>query len=84
MIVWLWESSGARGVTDNDTRAREVAEAFMRSSGAKTARVERARMVLDYGWMTSGYLRSGCGWSAEHHAGVIKWVALTAPDLVKT
>lgn len=79
MIVWLWDSPGTCGVTDDDAQAREAAEGFMRGSGMRTARVERARVVLGYGWMTSGYLRSGHGWSAERHDGGITWVPLTSP-----
>jgi hypothetical protein len=79
MIVWLWDSPGARGVSDDDGRARETAEAVMRASGAGTARVERARLALGYEWMTSGYLRSGYGWSAERHGDGIRWVPLAAP-----
>ena len=48
----------------------------MRSSGAGTARVERARLALGYEWLTSGYLRTGYGWSGEQHAGGIRWVPL--------
>jgi hypothetical protein len=56
----------------------------MSSSGGRTARVERARLAVGYEWMTSGYLRSGYGWSAERWDGGIRWVPLTAPDLVTT
>lgn len=79
MIVWLWDTTAAacegRGVTDDETRAREAAEARMRSDQADSARVERALAVLGVETLTSGYERTGLGWAARrHHDGRITWV----------
>jgi len=83
MIVWLWDARGpARsglGVTDNDARARQAAEAWMRRGHASAARVEKALARLGIESLTSGYLRTGQGWAAQRqHDGRIVWTALPA------
>jgi hypothetical protein len=77
MIVWLWDAGSAHGVSDDDARAREAAEALIRDGRALSARVEMAVMnsvrALD-----PGYGRLGRGWTAHpRQNGPVRWVALT-------
>jgi len=77
MIVWLWDAGSAHGVSDDDARAREAAEALIRDGRATGARVEMAVMngvrALD-----PGYGRLGRGWTAHPRPGApVRWVALT-------
>jgi hypothetical protein len=79
VIVWLWDAGSARGVTDDESRARRAAEAFMRSGRADTARVEKALAVTGISALASGYLRTGHGWTAQpRRDGLIRWVPLPA------
>jgi hypothetical protein len=84
VIVWLWDANGpartARGVTDDEARARAGAEAFVRSGHANVARVERALARLGIESLTSDYVRMGDGWIVEHHRdGRIAWMPFAAP-----
>lgn len=84
MIVWLWDACGparsGRGVTDDDARARQTAEACTRGSQASAARAESARTILASGTLTFAYERTGEGWAAQRHRdGRITWTAFTAP-----
>lgn len=58
MIVWLWDTHGpdraGRGVTDDEERARQTAEAWMRSGQGSTGSVEKAFAVLGIHTLTSG------------------------------
>jgi hypothetical protein len=79
VIVWLWDAGSGRGVTDDESRARRAAEAFMRSGRADAARVERAHLVAGLSVLTSGYARTGQGWTAQSRpGGLIRWVSLPA------
>lgn len=82
VIVWLWDAGTGRGVTDDESRARQAAEAFMRSGQADTARVERASLVTEVRTLTTGYARTGQGWTAQpRRNGLIRWTPLTdAPE----
>jgi len=77
MIVWLWDAPGptccGRGVTDDEGRAREAAEACLRNGQASIARVEQAWAVLGIQTLTSGYERIGQGWQAVLQGGGIAW-----------
>jgi hypothetical protein len=77
VIVWLWDTSGPsrneRGITDNQARAQQAAEARLHSGEASAARVERAVTILGIHTLTTGYQRTGDGWSAQHHDGRITW-----------
>ena len=83
MIVWLWDAGNGHGVTDDEVRARQAAEAFIRGGQAGAARVERAHLVTEIRALTSGYARTGHGWTAQpRRNGLIKWVPLPAtPEL---
>lgn len=80
MIVWLWDAGSARGVTDDEQRARHAAEASMHDLGGHTARVERASLMSGVRTMTSGYHRTGVGWAGQRHCnGRITWKPVSAP-----
>ena len=77
VIVWLWDSSGparnGRGVSDDEMRARQAAEACI-TSGADVARVEKAVTELGIRTLTSGYQRTREEWLASHCNGRVTWV----------
>jgi hypothetical protein len=82
MIVFLWDVTGpvrrVCGITDDQGRARQAAEACLRSGGAQDARVEEARVVLGIQTLTTGYRRTGHGWRARGGArSAITWVPFT-------
>ncbi len=79
MIVWLWDAGSGRGVTDDQNRARRAAETLMRTGRADAARVEKARLMTGLSALTSGYMRTGDGWTAQAWPdGLIRWVPLPA------
>lgn len=82
MIVWLWDACGPhrtrRGITDDGARARQAAEACIRSGQATAARVEQAVSFLGVHTIATGYQRTGLGWSAHNHDGRITWEPFTA------
>ena len=83
MIVYLWDASGpdrsGRGVSDDQGRARQAAEAVLRSGQAHAARVEAAYAMLGMGMLESGYRRTGQGWQAlRGERGGIMWEPLEA------
>lgn len=87
MIVWLWDAPGptraARGVTDDEATARRAAETCLRSGQARSAAVEKAHAVLGVRSLTSGYERTGDGWTAEcRQDRRISWTPLPgSPEL---
>ena len=83
MIVWLWDAGDARGVSDDESRARQAASAYLYDGRAGTVRVERALLVVGGSWLTSGYRRTGEGWLARpRRNGRVRWVPLArAPEL---
>jgi hypothetical protein len=88
VIVWLWEASGptrnGRGITDDEARARQAAEAWIRGGHTNAARVERALAALGVESLTSEYVRTGHGWVARSRDdGRIAWVPFSAslPEL---
>jgi hypothetical protein len=79
VIVWLWDAGSGCGVTDDQARARRAAEVLMRGGRAGTGRVEKALAVTGISALTSGYLRTGHGWTARpRRDGLIRWVPLPA------
>lgn len=81
MIVWLWDAPGpartARGVTDDEATARRAAETCLRSGQARSAAVEKAHAVLGVRSLTSGYERTGDGWTAKcRQDSQISWTPL--------
>ncbi len=80
MIVWLWDAGSALGVTDDESRARESAAAFVLSGRAGTARVEQAHFVSGIRALNPGYARLGHGWTAQPlRNGPVRWVPLPDP-----
>jgi hypothetical protein len=82
VVVWLWDACGpirrGCGITDDQGRARQAAEACLRSGHAHDARVEEARVVLGIQTLTTGYRRTGHGWRAQRGArSGITWVPFT-------
>jgi hypothetical protein len=79
VIVWLWDAGSALGVTDNESRARLAAAAFIRSGRTTAARVEQAHFVSGVRTLNPGYMRTGQGWTAHPRGnGRIRWVPLPA------
>ncbi len=79
VIVFLWDvrtldGGSARGVTDDEARARLAASEAMRDTDIM-GRVERAYPLAGGAWLTDGYRRLGSGWSAEIRGGRVRWVA---------
>lgn len=83
MILWLWDADGdgrrGRGVSDDEGRARQAAEAVLRSGQAHGATVEAAVAELGLATLTTGYRRTGQGWQAlRGERGGITWEPLAA------
>ena len=83
MIVFLWDvrtldGGSARGVTDDEARARLAASKCMLANGVM-GRVERAVTLTGGGWLTDGYRRTGSGWSLGLRNGRVRWVAFREP-----
>jgi hypothetical protein len=80
MIVWLWDVPGPTrcgcGISDDEGRAREAAEAYLQNGRAGAARVEEAWAILGIPTLTSGYERTGQGWRARLQGGRISWEPL--------
>lgn len=80
MVIWLWDAHGPdcawQGVTHEHASALKQAEACITSGAASGARVELARLVTSFQALTSEYIRSGLGWTAQHREGVVTWVPL--------
>ena len=84
VIVWLWDVSGpartACGVTDDQARARQTAEAILTAGQGTTAALEQAVLGLGAGSMTYGYQRTGQAWHALVSDGHVTWTR-PAPHL---
>lgn len=81
VIVFVWDAYGpgkCHGVTDDQARALQAAEACITSGVASCARVELARLVPGFASLTSRYERTGLGWTAQHRDGILTWVPLAA------
>lgn len=95
--MYVWTAPGtdtpgfrmATGVSDDQARARQAAEAALRtvtrrtSDGvagpAGTAYVERVYTALTAPALSLGYVRTGTGWRAQvGRAGRVTWTPFTA------
>jgi hypothetical protein len=94
--MYVWTAPGAEipgfrmatGVSDDHARARQAAEAALRTvtprtSGgtgpAGTAYVERVYTALTAPALSLGYVRTGTGWRAQvGRAGRVTWTPFTA------
>jgi hypothetical protein len=75
VIVWLWATGSAEGVTDDYMKARRAAASFMRSTGTDAAVVEQAYFITGIRSLSAGYERAGGShWIARRHpSGRISW-----------
>jgi hypothetical protein len=83
VIVFLWDvrtldGGSARGVTDDETRARLAASDVMLATGVM-GRIERALTLTGGAWLTDGYRRLGSGWSLGLRNGRVTRVAFREP-----
>jgi len=81
VTVYLWQAGTAEGVNGDQVRARELAAGFMTRTGAVTAMVEQAVLVI--GSLDSGYRKlPGGRWEARRHpAGEVTWRQCRAREL---
>jgi hypothetical protein len=86
VIIYIWTAPGggaagirrATGVSDNQTRAREAAEAALRTAQAATACIERVHTELAVSALSLCYVRTGTGWRAQvGQTGGIVWTPFT-------
>jgi len=88
--MYLWTASGhdiasfrAAGVSDDQARARNAAEALLRTGKAGTAYIECAYTAMTTSTLSLCYVRTGIGWQARlGQAGRVDWTPFTtvAPD----
>lgn len=84
--MYLWTASGhdvasfrAAGVSDNQARARNAAEALLRTGKAGTAYIECAYTAMTTSTLSLCYVRTGTGWQARlGQAGRVDWTPFTA------
>ena len=71
MIVWLWDAIGPevsqRGVTDDEAKALQAAEALIRSRVVGSVRIEMALAHVGIRTLTPGYERVGQGWTVRRY-----------------
>jgi hypothetical protein len=88
VIMYIWTASGtgavgfrrASGVSDDQHRAQEAAEAALHSGHAKTAYVERVYTAIAAPALSLCYVRTGVGWQARlGPAGRVEWKPFTVP-----
>jgi hypothetical protein len=83
--MYLWTASGhdiasfrAAGVSDDQARARNAAEALLRTGKAGTAYIECAYTAMATSTLSLCYVRTGTGWQARlGQAGRIIWTPFT-------
>jgi len=84
VTVYLWQADGprqgARGVSDDERRARRAAADLLRSGQASTAVVEEAAPDLGGLTLTDGYYPSGLRWQATRVGthGRVRWMPVRA------
>jgi hypothetical protein len=85
VIMYIWTAPGtgtanfrrATGVSDDQQRAREAAEAALRTGQADTAYVERVYTAVATPSLSLCYVRTGTGWRARFgQAGRVEWTPL--------
>jgi hypothetical protein len=88
VIMYIWTALGtgaagfrrASGVSDDQHRAQEAAEAALHTGQAKTAYVERVYTATAAPALSLCYVRTGTGWQARlDRAGLVEWKPFTAP-----
>lgn len=85
MYIWTAPASStasfirATGVSDDQRRAREAAEAALRTGQGSTAYVERVYTAVAAPALSLCYVRTGTGWQAQlGQAGRVEWQPFTA------
>jgi hypothetical protein len=84
MYIWTAPGGGAAGirpatgVSDDQARAREAAEAALRNVQAGTAYIERVYTALATPALNLCYVRTGTGWRAQvGRTGRVVWTPFT-------
>lgn len=85
VIMYLWTAAGhdiasfrAAGVSDDQARARNAAEALLRTGKAGTAYIECAYTAMATNTLSLCYVRTGTGWQARlGQAGRVDWTPFT-------
>lgn len=73
MNVWLWDAGRWCGVALERDGALRAAALCLEGGGAKTARVEPARVAMDLHFEPT-YVRLGAGWTASRQSsGPLEW-----------
>ena len=83
--MYLWTASGhdiasfrAAGVSDDQAKARNAAEALLRTGKAGTAYIECAYTAMATSTLSLCYVRTGTGWRAQlGQAGRVVWTPFT-------
>jgi hypothetical protein len=83
--MYLWTASGhdianfrAAGVSDDQVRARNAAEALLRTGKAGTAYIECAYTAMATSTLSLCYVRTGIGWRARlGQSGRVVWTPFT-------
>jgi hypothetical protein len=88
VIMYIWTALGtgatsfrrASGVSDDQHRAQEAAEAALHTGHAKTVYVERVYTAIAAPALSLCYVRTGIGWQARlGRAGRVEWNPFTVP-----
>ncbi|MGH3169401.1 MAG: hypothetical protein ACRDN0_26405 [Trebonia sp.] len=83
MIMYIWTAPGggatsyrrATGVSDDQDKARDAAEAALRSGHATTAYIERVYTATATPVLSVRYVHTGTGWRARMgQAGHVTWI----------
>ncbi len=79
MSVFLWQADGpeqgARGVTDDQRRARRAAAGLLRDGQASSAVIEEAAAELGMRTLNADYYATGQRWQGRLGArGRVRWV----------
>ena len=88
VIMYIWTALGtgsagfrrASGVSDDQHKAQEAAEAALLTGQAKSAYVERVYTAVAAPALSLCYVRTGTGWQARlGRADRVEWKPFTAP-----
>jgi hypothetical protein len=79
MRLWLWDAGNYHGVTNDEDRALECAEHWMRAGDI--ARVELAILTTSFQRLSAEHIRTGTGWTGHGTAGNVTWTPLGARPL---
>jgi hypothetical protein len=74
MRLWLWDAGNYHGVTNDEDRALECAEHWMRAGDI--ARVELAILTTSFQRLSAEHIRTGTGWTGHRTAHKVTWTPL--------